>query len=125
MFKNTLIVVFVISVFLTASSIISAEEFVTDGLIGFWPLDKDNIKGDTAADIFGKNPGKIQGGPKIIKEGKIFEALEFDGKDDYVQLPNMGNPPEVTVEAWTLAHAMPPAAHGCCIGIVSAAPADQ
>lgn len=125
MFKNTLIGVFVISVFLTASSIISAEEFVTDGLIGFWPLDKDNIKGDTAADIFGKNPGKIQGGPKIIKEGKIFEALEFDGKDDYVQLPNMGNPPEVTVEAWTLAHAMPPAAHGCCIGIVSAAPNDQ
>jgi len=35
MFKNTLIVVFVISVFLTASYIISAEEFVTDGLIGF------------------------------------------------------------------------------------------
>ena len=102
-----------------------AQEFVTDGLVGFWSLDKKDIKGNIVNDIFGKNPGKIEGGPKIIKEGKIFEAVEFDGKDDYVQLPNMGNPPEVTVEAWTLAHAMPPAAHGCCIGIVSAAPADQ
>ena len=121
----TILFLMFFAVLILFTGLAQAQEFVTDGLVGFWSLDKKDIKGNTVNDIFGKNPGKIEGGPKIIKEGKIFEALEFDGKDDYVQLPNMGNSPEVTVEVWTLAHAMPPAAHGCCIGIVSAAPNDQ
>jgi hypothetical protein len=37
----------------------------------------------------------------------------------------MGNEPAVTVEAWAMAHSMPPQAHSCCIGIVSSAPEDQ
>jgi hypothetical protein len=124
MTRKILIPVFLIAVLVAAPSIAQAEEFVTDGLIGFWTLDKKNVEGDTADDIFGKNAATIQGDPKLV-EGKIEEALEFDGKDDYVQLPDMGDEELVTVEAWTLAHAMPPVAHACCTGIVSAAPADQ
>lgn len=124
MVQRILMPVFLIAVLGGTLPIAQAEEFVTDGLIGFWTLDGKNIKGDTAEDVFGKNAGKVMGDPKIVK-GKIEEALEFDGKDDYVQLADMGDEEAVTVEAWVLAHAMPPVAHGCCIGIVSAAPANQ
>ncbi|HIE29622.1 TPA: LamG domain-containing protein [Candidatus Poribacteria bacterium] len=122
MFHKTVTILF-IAVF-TATSMSIAQQYVTDGLIGFWTLDQKNIKGDIANDVWGNNHGKIFGAPQTVK-GKIGEALEFDGKDDYVQLPDMGNEPEVTVEAWTLAHSMPPQAHACCIGIVSSAPNDQ
>lgn len=124
MFQRTFIIVLVIAAFVTATSVVKAQKYATDELIGFWTLDKKTIEGGTAKDVWGKNHGKILGEPKIAK-GKIGEALEFDGKDDYVQLPDMGNEPAVTVEAWTLAHSMPPQAHGCCIGIVSSAPSDQ
>jgi len=103
---------------------VESQQFVTDGLIGFWSLDKDTINGKVLKDVWGKNDGAINGDPKSVP-GKLDEALEFDGKDDYVELPDMGNEPEVTVEAWTMAHSMPPQAHACCIGIVSSAPADQ
>jgi hypothetical protein len=102
----------------------SAQDFVSDGLIGFWPLDASSINGDVAEDVIGGNDGTIMGDPGVVA-GKIGQALEFDGVDDYVELPDMGNEPAVTVEAWALAHSMPPDAHSCCIGIVSSAPDDQ
>jgi len=100
------------------------QDFVTDGLLGFWSLDANTVKGDVLKDVAGKNDGTIVGSPKSV-QGKIKEALEFNGTTDYVKLPDMGNEPEVTVEAWALAHSLPPAAHSCCIGIVSSAPEDQ
>jgi len=100
------------------------QDFVTDGLLGFWSLDANTVKGDVLKDVAGKNDGTIVGSPKSV-QGKIKEALEFNGTTDYVKLPDMGNEPEVTVEAWALAHSFPPAAHSCCIGIVSSAPEDQ
>lgn len=102
----------------------SAQDFVSDGLIGFWPLDASTINGNVAEDIIGGNHGTIMGDPGTVA-GKIGQALEFDGTDDYVELPDMGNEPAVTVEAWALAHSMPPDAHSCCIGIVSSAPDNQ
>lgn len=102
----------------------TAQQFVTDGLIGFWTMEPDTVSGDVLKDAFGKNDGKIVGAPKAIA-GKIGKALDFNGKTDYVLLPDMGNEPAVTVEAWTLSHSQPPAAHSCCIGIVSSAPEDQ
>lgn len=120
--NRALIGLFVLAVFWVNAS--QGQEFVTKDLIGFWSLDKDTIKDKTVQDVFGTNHGTISGDPKIT-QGKIGDALEFDGKDDYVQLPDMGNEPAVTVEAWTLAHSMPPQAHSCCIGIVSSAPDDQ
>jgi len=98
---------------------VESQEFVTDGLIGFWSLDKDTINGDVVKDVWGKNEGTINGDPKSVP-GKIDEALEFDGQDDYVMLPDMGNEPEVTVEAWVKAHSFPIMA-----GLVSTAPTDQ
>jgi len=101
-----------------------AQQLVTDGLVGFWSMEPDTIKGDVLKDVLGKNDGTIKGSPKSV-DGKVGKALEFNGTTDYVLLPDMGNEPEVTVEAWTLAHVFPPQAHSCCIGIVSSAPEDQ
>lgn len=119
MFGKTLIILFslIFSGFLVNGS--ESQQFVTDGLVGFWSLDKDAIEEGTVADLWGKNNGTIFGDPKIV-QGKINEALEFDGQDDYVQLPDMGEEMEVTVEAWV----------NCSLtqwarGIVSTFPADQ
>jgi len=100
------------------ASVAWAQEFVTDGLIGFWTLDEDTIDGNTVRDVWGENHGEIGGNPKIV-EGKINEALEFDGENDYVQLPNMGNTETVTIEVWGKAFSFPQYA-----GLVSAPTSD-
>jgi len=84
-------------------SMTEAQEYVTDGLIGFWTMDKSDIQGNIVKDVSGENHhGKIGGDPKPI-QGKIEEALDFDGKDDYVELPDLGNEPAVSVDVWAKA----------------------
>jgi len=61
------------------------SQIVKDGLVHYWTFDKDNIKGEVVYDAIGDNEGEIRGEPKIV-EGKIGEALEFDGVDDYISL---------------------------------------
>lgn len=96
-----------------------AQEFVTDGLIGFWTLDDDTIDGKTVRDVWGENHGEItDGNPKSV-EGKIGKALEFDGLADYIQLPDMGNSETVTIEIWLKAFSFPTYA-----GLVSAPSSD-
>jgi len=108
---------FIISVVLIVN-VAWAQEFVTDGLIGFWTLDNDSINGNTARDVWGDNHGEIIGNPKIV-EGKINQALEFDGGDDLVQLPDMGSTKTVTIEVWGKAFSFPQYA-----GLVSAPTSD-
>jgi len=100
-------------------------DMVTDGLISYWSLDKDTIKGDTVKDIWGENDGTISGNPKEIG-GKIGEALEFDG-DDSVDIPgtdslNFAGKKELTVTAWVNAGDKEPVVGvvaGCCGTIVA------
>ena len=80
-------------------NVVVAQEFVTEGLIGFWTLDEDTINGKTAHDVWGDNHGEIIDHSGTAK-GKINEALELDGVDDCVQLPDLGTEVAVTVEVW-------------------------
>lgn len=71
------------------------------GLVGHWTF--DDGKGAVARDASGRgNDGAVKGGAKWTK-GVIGGALEFDGRDDFVAIPNeeafdiAGN---VTVSAW-------------------------
>ena len=67
-----------------------AKTYVTDGLVSYWTFDKADIKGEkTVKDVFGENDGTIVG-PSVV-EGKINEALSFDGKDDYVLVEHGGS----------------------------------
>nr|MBC8235945.1 hypothetical protein [bacterium] len=61
------------------------SQIVKDGLVHYWTFDKDHIKDEVVYDAIGDNEGEIRGEPKTV-EGKIGEALEFDGLDDYISL---------------------------------------
>ena len=106
MFRQTILTVFVLTVITTvvcSVNVAESQEYVTDGLIGFWTMDKEDIQGDLVKDVSAKkNHGKIGGDPKIVP-GKIAEALDFDGKDDFVALPNLGNEVAVSIDLWARA----------------------
>ena len=57
-----------------------------ESIMGMWLFDEG--KGDTAKDSSGNgNDGALMNDPKWVN-GKFGEALEFDGKDDYVEVPS-------------------------------------
>jgi len=63
----------------------SEAQVVTKGLVSYWSFDRADIDGKTVKDALGNNDGTINGDAQIVK-GKIGEALEFDGKDDFVDV---------------------------------------
>ena len=79
-------------------------QVVEDGLVSYWTFDEADIDGKTVIDIWGENDGTIQGGAKG-NEGKVGEALEFDGADSRVEVLNnesLALSDEFTVEAWVM-----------------------
>ena len=80
-----------------------AGTVVTDGLVSYWTFDEADITDDTVKDVWGKNSGTIVGDPNVVA-GRVGDALEFDGSDDYVNLTNPGDfgsdVGSSTFEAW-------------------------
>ena len=68
----------------------TAKTIVTDGLVSYWTFDGQDITDNTVKDVWGKNSGTIVGNPKVVA-GRVGDALEFDGSDDYVNLTNLGD----------------------------------
>ncbi len=67
-------------------------------IVGIWLFDEGS--GDTAKDSSGNgNDGKLMNDPKWVV-GKFGKALEFDGKDDYV---DCGSDENLNVNSFTLA----------------------
>ena len=60
---------------------IAQAQIVTDGLVGYWTFDEADIKGEEVRDVWGNNHGKTVGAPKSV-EGKVGEALQFNGSTD-------------------------------------------
>jgi hypothetical protein len=106
MFHKTIITTLVLAAIATvlcSVKVAESQEYITSGLIGFWTMDEEDIQGDTVKDISGQNNhGKIGGDPQIVS-GKIEEALDFDGEDDFVTIPDLGNEPAVSVDLWARA----------------------
>ena len=106
MFNKTIITALVLTAIATVVchvKVAESQEYVTDGLIGFWTMDAADIQDVTVRDVSGNgNDGTIGGDPQPIA-GKIEEALHFDGEDDFVALPNLGEEPVVSVEVWAIA----------------------
>ena len=71
------------------------------GLVGRWTFDEG--EGTIARDSSGgANHGRVMGGAKWT-EGRIGGALEFDGMDDFVSIPNESSfdiTGSITVSAW-------------------------
>lgn len=75
----------------------------TNGLVGQWSFNGPDLSGTTAYDRSGQgNNGTLTNGP-IPTQGKVGQALSFDGTDDYISL---GNPAalqltgDMTLSAW-------------------------
>lgn len=86
---------------------LSQAEVDLDSLVGFWAFNEG--AGNTVKDLSGKdNHGKAVGDPKWVK-GKIGSALEFDGKDDYLEIKNSKSlnvgANDFTLVAWLYPHA--------------------
>jgi len=81
---------------LTPSVPAQMDEF----LVTHWPFDENS--GDKTIDATGNgNDGKINGGKWV--EGKFKAALEFNGKDDHVVIPDSKDldlAQEPTLSAW-------------------------
>ncbi len=80
----------------------AASQAVTEGLVGYWTFDAVDTEGETVKDVWGGNDGILVGDPETV-EGKVGQALKFDGIDDYVEVPG-GASMELwsshTLEAW-------------------------
>ncbi len=77
----------------------------SESIVGAWLFDEGG--GDTARDSSGKgNDGKLVGDPKRVA-GKFGEALEFDGEDDCVEVPDDDtlDVTAVTLAAWVKSEA--------------------
>ena len=80
----------------------ASAQYVTDGLVAFYSLDKADIDGDVVKDISGNgNDATIMGTLKTA-EGVIGETLDFDRAGNYVEIPAMGSWEQASVECWAL-----------------------
>ena len=88
-----LVVVAALTVLLSVSTAFALHP---DGPLAYWPLDEGI--GSTAADTAHGNDGELSGGI----DGN---AVEFDGVDDYISVPepvdeNLDVTDQLTIEAW-------------------------
>ena len=84
-----------------------------DGLVLHLSFDKDTIQGDTTKDLSEEgNDGIINGNAKMVA-GKHGEALEFDGKSAFVEVPledsiTFSTGDSLTVQVWIKTDDEPP-----------------
>ena len=81
-----------------------AQIIATDGLVSYWSFDKTSVEGKVVKDVWGENHGNMVGDPQIAM-GKVGDALEFDGEDDYVEVADdesLEGLPAMTISAWIL-----------------------
>jgi len=70
----------------TATTTVLVTNLPSEGLVGYWSFDDGN--GTTASDSSGnRNNGTLVNGPAWVS-GKVGGALDFDGSDDYVDIPD-------------------------------------
>ena len=97
--RSLSIALFMTLLLVTAASL-EAQEFVTDGLVAFYTLDKADIDGAKVKDVSGNgNDAKIIGKLKSAK-GQLDECLEFDRGANYVEVPALGSWEQGSIECW-------------------------
>ena len=101
MFDKMLVIAFAVIATIFMYENMAKAQVVTEGLVSYWTFDRVDIDGDTVKDVFGENDGTMKGDPKVV-EGKVSQALEFDG-DDYVDfgaLESLNIDPPLTVSMY-------------------------
>jgi len=85
---------------------VSQNNQITNGLVGLWSFNGPDMSGATAYDRSGQgNNGTLTNGP-ALDGGKVGQALNFDGVDDYVNVGDKsslefgGTSAQYTISAW-------------------------
>jgi hypothetical protein len=95
------IIVCTILIIITLTLIAQSDaEIDSKSLVGVWLFDEGS--GEKAKDSSGRgNDGELKNNPKWV-EGKFGKALEFDGKDDCVEVPDSDilDVTAITLTAW-------------------------
>ncbi len=80
---------FIISmVMITTYLSLTQAGMVMDGLIANWSFDAATSGGNTVKDLAGNYDATKKGDPKTVP-GKFNEAIEFNGKDNYLELTTL------------------------------------
>ncbi|RLE40285.1 hypothetical protein DRJ16_07295, partial [Candidatus Woesearchaeota archaeon] len=58
-----------------------------DGLVSYWQFEYDN--GTVTPDATGRNNGTLHGDVKLVHEGRVGKAYEFDGDGDYITVDSV------------------------------------
>ena len=82
MSKKALASIFLLSIFTIVFTILNVSALEKESLIAYWPLN-----GDTKDATENDSNGEIVGEPEWV-DGKYGKALLFNGKEDYVNIPD-------------------------------------
>ena len=72
---------------------------IRDELAGHWSFDKKDTDAKITKDALGEHNGEIKGTPQIV-EGKIGEALSFNGQDEYVVMGAITEGQDLSYAMW-------------------------
>ena len=78
------------------------SQAIEASLIGHWTFDKKHTNinvGEALDQIKNEHPGEIKGKPKIV-EGKVNDALRFNGKEDYIVMGDVTEGQDLTYAMW-------------------------
>lgn len=101
--KNVFVIITLITMLVSIAQYSDANP--TNGLVLLLSFDNNTIQGDTVKDQSEEgNDGMINGNAKNA-EGKFGDALEFDGTDDFVEVPltesiTFATGDSLTVQVW-------------------------
>ena len=101
MLNKMLVIAFAVIATIFMCANMAKAQVVTDGLVSYWTFDNADIDGGTVKDALGEHDGNMEGDPEVV-EGKVGQALEFDG-DDYVDFKapeTLNIDPPATVSMW-------------------------
>ena len=112
-----------------AALIVQAPKYIglTNGLVGYWSFDGKDMACVTAYDRSGNaNNGTLTNGP-VRTIGKIGQALNFDGTNDYINAgagASLSITGPVSICAWVRADALPGIEHAI-VGTLNESTGDQ
>lgn len=103
--KHRWFLAFSLLVFVAYSAILSMAD-LTEGLVGYWPLDGD------ADDAVGNHGGVLVGGASFVKDATRGTVLSVDGVDDHIEVPHAADmvfsaSNSYTLSAWVYLKGLP------------------
>lgn len=103
--KQLLLIASILFVFVASSATVSMSD-LSEGLVGYWPLDGD------ADDSVGNHNGILVGGASFVQDATRGTVLSVDGVDDRIEVPHaqdmvFSSSDTYTLSAWVYLEGLP------------------